>query len=84
MNTGPAGIPELLQRAFRNLGPALFSTSTQFLGKQLHFTQDELQITPALNRSLGHRHCRSDRLVVDAHTLAMKMLKVIKIKEMVE
>ena len=45
-----SGIPELLQKAFRNLGEKLFGQGSQFLSEALYFKQDELSITPILNR----------------------------------
>jgi len=44
------GIPELLRKAFNNLGDTLFSTDKQFHTGQFYFDKDELSLTPAINR----------------------------------
>eukprot|EP00092_Neocalanus_flemingeri_P031631 GFUD01034349.1.p1 GENE.GFUD01034349.1~~GFUD01034349.1.p1 ORF type:complete len:517 (+),score=126.37 GFUD01034349.1:92-1552(+) len=44
------GIPELLQRAFNNLGETLFKTETQFISSEVYFAKDELSLTPRLNQ----------------------------------
>jgi len=44
------GIPELLQRAFNNLGETLFKTDTKFLSSVVYFSIDELSLTTRLNQ----------------------------------
>jgi len=44
------GIPELLQRAFINLGDILFKTDSKFISSELYFSTDELSLTPRLNQ----------------------------------
>jgi len=43
------GIPELLQRAFTNLGEQLFQAGPGFLTTELYFSSDELSLTAQLN-----------------------------------
>jgi len=50
-----AGVPELLQRAFNNLGEILFGTDNKFLTKEAFFAKDELSLTNKLN-DLVKRH----------------------------
>lgn len=44
------GIPELLQRAFNNLGEVLFQTETRFISSEVFFATDELSLTSRLNK----------------------------------
>jgi len=44
------GIPELLQRAFNNLGEILFKTETKFISTEVYFSTDELSLTSRLNQ----------------------------------
>ena len=44
------GIPELLQRAFNNLGDILFKTETKFISSEVFFSADELSLTSRLNQ----------------------------------
>jgi len=44
------GIPELLQRAFNNLGEVLFKTETRFISSEVYFATDELSLTSRLNQ----------------------------------
>merc|ERR1712227_600843 len=44
------GIPELLQRAFLNLGDRLFQTDSKFYTKEAFCTTDELSLTATLNK----------------------------------
>ena len=39
------GIPQLLERAFRNLGPTLFKTDFQFITGEAFVDQDEVSLT---------------------------------------
>merc|ERR1719422_2049357 len=43
------GVPELLQRAFNNLGESLFKTDVKFISSELYFALDELSLTLRLN-----------------------------------
>jgi len=43
------GVPELLQRAFNNLGETLFRTDVRFISSELYFSLDELSLTIRLN-----------------------------------
>jgi len=44
------GVPELLQRAFNNLGETLFKTDVEFISSELYFPLDELSLTTRLNK----------------------------------
>merc|ERR1712212_740454 len=44
------GIPELLQRAFHNLGAQLFGAGKQVVSDAVYLRQDEISITNTLNR----------------------------------
>jgi FAD synthetase len=43
------GIPQLLERAFRNLGPSLFKAQFKFIGGESFIQQDELSLTNRIN-----------------------------------
>jgi len=43
------GIPQLLERAFRNLGPTLFRTNFSFIAGESFINQDELSLTKSIN-----------------------------------
>ena len=45
-----SGIPELLQRAFLNLGDKLFQTDSKFYTKEAFCATDELSLTATLNK----------------------------------
>jgi len=44
------GIPQLLERAFRNLGPTLFRTDFSFVSGESFINQDELSLTKSINQ----------------------------------
>jgi len=49
------GIPELLRKAFNNLGEDLFKTDQRFVSGEVFLSQDEVSITTTLNRLVaGH------------------------------
>eukprot|EP00088_Acartia_fossae_P017360 TRINITY_DN19846_c0_g1_i5.p1 TRINITY_DN19846_c0_g1~~TRINITY_DN19846_c0_g1_i5.p1 ORF type:complete len:513 (+),score=71.65 TRINITY_DN19846_c0_g1_i5:57-1595(+) len=43
------GIPQLLERAFRNLGPTLFKTDFQFITGESFIDKDEISLTNRIN-----------------------------------